>query len=134
MFRYTKKQFVTLKPQKPMDKQERKAVISIEMDSSGNFEIRFDWDNSLRLSMMGALDFGKDYLKDQIRQQSAISASETCRKNESEYNTEKVQSVSKNEALNIYLTAYETIKARLTAIAGTDDRATYQVPDFIKKL
>ena len=50
-----------------MDRQERKAVISIEMDQTGNFEIRWDGDNQYRLPMMGSLDFAKDYLKDQIR-------------------------------------------------------------------
>jgi hypothetical protein len=40
-----------------MDRQERKAVISIEMDQVGNFEIRWDGDNQYRLPMMGALDF-----------------------------------------------------------------------------
>jgi hypothetical protein len=117
-----------------MDRQERKAVISIEMDQIGNFEIRWDWDNQYRLPMMGALDFGKDYLKDQIRWGSAISEAETCRKEEKEYNTEKVQVVSKQEALSLYLDAYEKIKHRLTLIAWTDDRATYQVPEFIKTL
>lgn len=57
--------YLTRKPK--MDRQERKAVISIEMDQVGNFEIRWDGDNQYRLPMMGALDFGKDYLKDQIR-------------------------------------------------------------------
>lgn len=117
-----------------MDRQERKAVISIEMDQVGNFEIRWDGDNQYRLPMMGSLEFAKDYLKDQIRWASAVSASEICRNSEKEYNTEKVQVVSKQEALSLYLDAYEKIKDRLTLIAWTDDRATYQVPDFIKTL
>lgn len=117
-----------------MDRQERKAVISIEMDQIGNFEIRWDGDNQYRLPMMGSLDFAKDYLKDQIRWGSAVSASEICRNSEKEYNTEKVQVVSKQEAISLYLDAYEKIKDRLSAMAWTDDRATYQVPEFIKTL
>lgn len=35
-----------------MDRQERQAVISIEMDQIGNFEIRWDGDNKYRLPMM----------------------------------------------------------------------------------
>lgn len=117
-----------------MDRQERKAVISIEMDQVGNFEIRWDGDNQYRLPMMGSLDFAKDYLKDQIRWGSAVSTSEICRNSEKEYNTEKVQVVSKQEAISLYLDAFEKIKNRLTMIAWTDDRATYQVPEFIKTL
>ena len=119
---------------KKMDNQERQAVISIEMDRQWNFEIRWDGDNMYRLPMMGALDFGKDYLKDQIRWGSAVSASETCRNEEKEYNTGNVQVVSKQEAISLYLDAFEKIQNRLTAIAWTDDRATYQVPEFIKTL
>jgi hypothetical protein len=100
-----------------MDRQERKAVISIEMDQVGNFEIRWDGDNQYRLPMMGALDFGKDYLKDQIRGGSAISASEICRNEQKEYNTGKVQVVSKQEAISLYLDAFEKIQNRLTAMA-----------------
>jgi len=49
--------FLYLTRKSKMDRQERKAVISIEMDQVGNFEIRWDGDNQYRLPMMGALDF-----------------------------------------------------------------------------
>lgn len=117
-----------------MDKKERFGVLSIEIDEHEDFEIRYEGDNLYRLPMMGALDFAKDYLKNQIYKSGGISDAEICRKPKDEYNHPKTESVSKQEAISLYMDAYEKIKDRLTIIAATDDRATYQVPEFIKKL
>lgn len=117
-----------------MDIEQRKAVISIEMDQLWNFEIRWKGDNHLKIAMMGALDFWKDYLKSEILKGSAISDSEICRKEENAYTEWQYNVVSKNEAISLYLEAFEKIQSRLTAIAGTDERSTYQVPNFIKNI
>lgn len=117
-----------------MDNAGKKAIISIEMDQNSTFEIRFQGDKSLRLGLMGSLDFGKDFLKNEILKDAGVSGAEICRKNESEYNNSNTQELSKAEALKVYMDAFEIIQARLSAIAGTDDRTTYQVPAFIKQL
>lgn len=84
--------------------------------------------------MIGALEFAKDYLKNSIMSGAGVSGAEICRKKETEYTTENTKAVSKEEAISLYLDAYETIKARLSIIAASDDRTEYQVPESLKTL
>lgn len=104
------------------------------MDIRGNFEIKYQGDNKLRLPMMWSLDFARDYLKKEIYNSAGVSEVEICRKEADTYNMWSTKKVSKTEALNVYLEAFEKIKDRMWAIAWTDDRATYEIPDFIRNL
>ncbi len=83
--------------------------------------------------MMWSLEFARDYLKKEIYNNAGVSESEICRKPTDSYNMWSTKTVSKNEALSIYLDLFEKLKNRMDSIAWTDDRSTYEIPDFINK-
>ena len=111
------------------------AVMSLIVDSSNNVDVRFEGDPILRLSMIGALDFGKDWLLKKISAKNSVSDNGQvfAKKNKSAYHQNE-EVVNKSSALSHYIEMRDIIEKRMQIVAKSDPKAQFHIDPYFKKI
>lgn len=112
-----------------------KAVLSLIVDSHNNVDVKYEGAKFLRLSMLGALDFGKDWLLKQIPQSTSAPnpQQEFAKKNQSAY-PQNEETVNKSSALSHYIEMRDKIEARLQIIAKSSPQAKFKINEYFKEI
>lgn len=112
------------------------AIMSLIVDSRNNVDVRFEGSQVLRLSMLGALDFGKDWLLKQISVTNSVSDNKQvfAKNNQSAYHKNE-EVVSKSSALSHYIEMRDILQKRMQVIAKSDPKSQFRIdPSFKEKL
>ena len=104
----------------------KKTILSICVDETNGLEVRFDGEPGLQLSLIWALKFAEKFLIESIEKRSWISESETWNSIRDSYK-QKEQTLSKSDALGVYLKARKVIEDRIQAINKSSQQAEFAV-------
>ena len=101
------------------DESMKTAILSLQVSEDGQVEVRMQGEQSLDLSLLGGLDFAKDYVLNCLK--SSKSRAEQPRPVRSETN------INKSDALWFYLEKRKVIEARIQAINNASEKQTFLV-------
>jgi len=105
------------------------AILSIQVDANNSFDVRFSGEEKLQLSMIGALRFAEDYLRERINKRATKIADETCNSKNGIYNSKQEKIVTKQEAISHLLDLHKIIESRIDAVNSSDPRATFTIDE-----
>lgn len=103
----------------------KQAILSISIDENHSVEVRFEGEIMFEIPMLWALELGKNWLTDKIKNDQNLSTAWTTKEEQSE------SIVTKSEAINIFLDARTKIENRLQAIAKSDDSQKFRIDSEI---
>lgn len=112
-------------------------ILSIIVTDKWEVDVRYKWDNSLLLSLMGTIKVAEERLLKKYKASVTIWDSWCQQKNSwNETENQYIETeMSKSEALNFYLAEREKLEQRMTAIAQSDDRSSFHInKDLYSKL
>lgn len=109
----------------------------VTVTDKGAFEINVRGDDVNMMTLLGACEYAKNWLMEEIRNEKEDEYTQDnrrgdCKTQDSAY-TDTI-TVSKQEAMNALLDARQTLEQRLQAIVRADDRAVFQIPRQLSSL
>lgn len=105
-----------------------KAIVSIGIDENNQISYSFEGDKRLVLNMIGAVDVSKNWLKGMYAENMNMQGEDKLldREEKPTYNNNEIE-VTKDDAIDYYLSLGRTIEQRLRAINDASSRQKFYI-------